>query len=220
MLEVSESGAGTSDLQVNYGYNDRGQVSSVYYPFNYPDANGINSPTTMFTYGFDGMGRPNSLTDNGGTSMELFDQTGIYAFIPYNANWVQNVQYDVAGRMTSMQYLKSITDSGYNAWTGGEPGISFAYNTETRSYNANGQLASLGWSGGLSGTLQYGYSASQNNGQITQVKDTVSGETIAYQYDALKRLTSASSTPKSGEYATSWTQSFGYDGFGNMTSRR
>jgi hypothetical protein len=37
--------------------------------------------------------------------------------------------------------------------------------------------------------LQYTYSATQNNGQITQAVDTLSGETISYHYDALKRLT-------------------------------
>ena len=42
------------------------------------------------------------------------------------------------------------------------------------------------------------YSATQNNGQITQAIDTLSGETISYQYDQLKRLTSARSTPTAG----------------------
>ena len=50
-------------------------------------------------------------------------------------------------------------------------------------------------SGAVAGTIQYGYSAIQNNGQITQATDGVSGETIAYQYDALRRLTSAAATP-------------------------
>ena len=38
------------------------------------------------------------------------------------------------------------------------------------------------------------------------------GETVSYQYDKLKRLTSASST-------AGWSQAYTYDGFGNMTSR-
>ena len=56
------------------------------------------------------------------------------------------------------------------------------------------------------------YSSSANNGQITQMVDTISGETVSYSYDALKRLTSASST-------ASWTQTFQYDGFGNLTAK-
>jgi hypothetical protein len=77
-------------------------------------------------------GRPASLTDS-------FSQT-----------WANSVQYDVAGRMTSMQYPGSVGSV-----------------TEAMSYNANGQLTSKSWSGGgLSGGLSYSYSATQNNGQI------------------------------------------------------
>jgi YD repeat-containing protein len=47
----------------------------------------------------------------------------------------------------------------------------------------------------------------------------VSGETIGYQYDALKRLTAASSNPINGSTPTAWTQTFQYDGFGNLTAK-
>jgi YD repeat-containing protein len=50
-----------------------------------------------------------------------------------------------------------------------------------------------------------------NNGQISQVVDSVSGETVTYQYDALKRLTSASSA--------AWNQAYQYDGFGSLTAK-
>ncbi len=72
---------------------------------------------------------------------------------------------------------------------------------------------------GINGSLQYSYSATQNNGQISQVVDSVSGETIVYQYDLLRRLTSASSTPNYGSSPTPWTQTFQYDGFGNLTAK-
>ena len=49
--------------------------------------------------------------------------------------------------------------------------------------------------------------------------DTVSGETIVYQYDALKRLISASSTPNSGSTPAAWTETFQFDGFGNLTAK-
>jgi hypothetical protein len=78
----------------------------------------------------------------------------------------------------------------------------------------NGQLSSLNWAGGsvgINGSLQYSYSATQNNGQISQMADSVSGETIVYQYDLLRRLTSASSTPNVGLTPTAWTQTFQYD---------
>jgi RHS repeat-associated protein len=51
------------------------------------------------------------------------------------------------------------------------------------------------------------------------VVDSISGETIAYQYDVLKRLTSASSTPTVGSSPTAWTQTFQFDGFGNLTAK-
>ena len=61
--------------------------------------------------------------------------------------------------------------------------------------------------------MQYVYSATQNNGQISQSIDSVSGETIDYTYDSLNRLiTSATQGPQ-------WGLSFSYDGFGNRLSQ-
>jgi RHS repeat-associated protein len=59
------------------------------------------------------------------------------------------------------------------------------------------------------GHMTYNYSASKNNGQITSSVDAVTGETITYQYDLLKRLESAS--------GKNWGETYTYDGFGNMT---
>ena len=59
---------------------------------------------------------------------------------------------------------------------------------------------------GPSGGIQYVYSATQNNGQITQAVDTLSGENITYSYDTLKRLTGASSAPISGSTPTAWSE--------------
>jgi RHS repeat-associated protein len=107
----------------------------------------------------------------------------------------------------------------------GNPGYYWGdLRTRTKTYNANGQLTSLGWVYTTAPyidptSVQYTYSPTQNNGQITQVTDAISGETVSYGYDALKRLTSASASPTSGSSATPWTQTFGYDGFGNLTSK-
>jgi RHS repeat-associated protein len=156
----------------------------------YPMAIGGSTVSDTFTSAFDGMGRPVSLT--GSES-------------PSPLTWAQNAQYDFAGRLNSLQYLAG---SGYT--------------TETKGFNANGQLTSLAWSGSgtpVTGSLQYSYPATQNNGQVTQVVDSVSGETVVYQYDSLKRLTSAASTPNAGSSVTAWTQTYQYDGFGNMTGQ-
>lgn len=122
--------------------------------------------------------------------------------------WVPNVQYDVAGRMTSMQYELGPHS---NTWT-----------TEALGYNVNGQLTSLTWGGAgspVAGGVQYIYDLAHDNGQITQAVDSISGETIVYQYDALKRLISAASTPTGGSSPATWNQQYQYDGFGNMTGR-
>ena len=56
--------------------------------------------------------------------------------------------------------------------------------------------------------MTYTYSATQNNG--TQQTDS-SGEQVAYTYDSLNRLISATASG-------SWGLSFSYDGFGNRTA--
>ena len=143
----------TVSLAVNYTYDTEGKVTSVSYPGS-TSATGVSpySSVGWFTlnYGFDNMGRPVSLTDN-------------YPSSPIT--WAQNVQYDYAGRMTSLEYLNSLSGN--------------TYTTKTTSYNVNGQLASLNFSGGLTGGIQYNYSATQNNGQITQAGDTISGRRSA-----------------------------------------
>jgi hypothetical protein len=39
------------------------------------------------------------------------------------------------------------------------------------------------------------------------------------RYDLLKRLTSSSSTPKNGSSPAAWTETFQFDGFGNLTAK-
>ena len=187
-----------------YTYNSAGQLSST------------TVPSETFYHGYDSMGRPGGLTD-------LENVTGGYwGSVSMSTTWVKNVQYDVAGRMTSLQYQTGYGDDTET----GDPWA--AYTTESMTYNVNGQLTSRGWatpaltgyaSAGLSGGVTYSYSGTQNNGQITQASDTVSGETITYAYDSLKRLTSATSAPISGSTPAAWTQGYQYDGFGNLTSK-
>src|SRR6202030_2873584 len=167
-MQVGSLGA----MTVNYTYNQAGRVWTMQYP---------SSSFSKLTYGYDAMGRLNSLA-------------GAQTLVPA-------AQYDLAGRMSSIQYL-----------AGASGGCPTLYTQETMAYNVNGRLSSLNWgnpngttngcnlqylSVGPMGSIQYNYSATQNNGQIAGVVDSLSGETIGYQYDALKRLTSASSTPNS-----------------------
>jgi RHS repeat-associated protein len=186
-------------LDVYYTFNQAGQIATTTYPTTgsqYNQTTNAYTPNT-FTYAYDTMGRPNSLK---------VDSTFANPYSPTGYNWVQNVTYDYAGRRSSLQY-----------WDGNWDG---SYMSESKTWNGSGQLASVSFSSyALSGGMQYSYSATQNNGQITQAVDTVSGETIVYQYDLLKRLVSASATPTSGSPSAAWTETFQYDGFGNLTAK-
>ncbi len=188
-LQATRNGI-TSNLDVSYTYDSAGRNTTTTYPMAAPFGSAsYPAGATTFTSAFDSMGRVNGLVDSNGWT------------------WVQGVQYDYAGRLTNLQYLVG----------------SAVYTTESMGYNGNSQLTSLNWtttSGyGPTGGIQYFYSATQNNGQITQAIDTLSNETITYGYDPLKRVVSAASNPISGTSPAAWTQSFQYDGFGNLTSK-
>ncbi len=184
-----------------YSYNSAGQVSS------YGTTGG---PTYSYTY--DSMARPVSLVDNAGD----LNGSGV------DTVWAQNVSYDYAGRMTSMQFYNA---QPVNVYAPSET----QYTTKTQTWNVNGQLTGLSYvtTAGFNGNyvppenygILYNYSSNQNNGQITSKTDTGAGVTVTYQYDQLKRLLSASSTPSSGTTPAAWTETFGYDGFGNLTSK-
>ena len=90
----------------------------------------------------------------------------------------------------------------------------FLWRYSERAGNPLSQLTRITVAGGSTyADLEYRYSASQNNGRITQLKNWVSGEEVNYQYDALQRLSSAATT------GSEWGHNFSYDGFGNKTVR-
>lgn len=109
-----------------------------------------------------------------------------------NVPIVSNVQYSVASQLTSINY--------YTA-------------SETRSYNSLLQLSNITTT--VQGTtginLTYNYPSGSNNGKINSMRDSISGETVTYQYDSLNRLISAA--------GSGWSQTQAYDGFGNLTGR-
>ena len=118
-------------------------------------------------------------------------------------NWVTNVQYGAANELKQMDYriATGMVSNGKLGYGG--------YYTESRQYNSRMQMTRLTIPGALD--MEYRYSATQNNGQITQQKDWITGEEVTYQYDSLQRLISAVTT------GPEWGQSFSYDGFGNRT---
>ena len=177
-----------STLSASAWRSGAGAVSSV----TYPSWNPSSPIQPVFTYAFDAANRPVSLTESDNS-----------------VGWVQNVQYDVANRMTGLSFAVNTTTSN---------GVTTpVMQAESRGYNTNGQLTSIGWAG--IGSLSYSFPAAGNDGQITQMADSVSGETVTYQYDVLKRLTAAGSTPMTGSSAQPWNESFQYDGFGNLNAK-
>ena len=85
------------------------------------------------------------------------------------------------------------------------------YATQTWTYNGLGQMTRQTIAGQVD--IEYRFSATQNDGRITHRKDWISGEEVAYLYDTLGRMTSASTT------GPEWGQSFVFDGFGNLTQQ-
>ena len=170
----------TIDLDASYSYDNEGKMTSVTYPQSFYSDGSLQpqqSPVTTYTYGFDTMGRPTSMTGPG------VDGWGN----PATVNIVNNVQFGPANELQQMSYFGS---------------------TATLQYNTRLQMTHLTVPGQLN--ISYNF-ASSNNGQIASQTDTLSGEQITYQYDALQRLYSAS--------ASAWSQTFTYDGFGNLTDK-
>ena len=110
----------------------------------------------------------------------------------YTQPVVNGATYNAANQITALNY--------YNT-------------TESRGYNNLMQLTNITASIGNTQQLNvsYNYTNGQNNGKIASTSDTISGETVTYQYDSLNRLISAS--------GSGWTQTQAYDPFGNLTGR-
>jgi len=123
--------------------------------------------------------------------------------------WVSNVVYGgtsgPAGEMTGLKYAAA--------------GPGHQWYNETRTFNVRGQLtrmtatgaADTGYTTPQTVDLQYNFSGTVNDGRLTSRQDLVSGEAVNYTFDTLGRLTYANNTGTSP-----WSQTFTYDGFGNL----
>jgi RHS repeat-associated protein len=135
---------------------------------------------------------------------------------------VYDYTYDAMGRLNGMTHVDAetnwtVTDVGNVLYGPGGQLLQMWYSigwqsgTEIRTYNPRLQLTRITWGSWVD--LEYRYSATQNDGRITQMKNWKSGEEVTYQYDALQRLMSAATT------GPEWGLSFSYDGFGNRTGQ-
>lgn len=186
------------------------------------------------TYSYDVMGRTTQVQKlvNGATYPITFNYNDAAQIISlaYPSGRIVQQNYDAVGRLCSVGVAGSSCSSGttyanalsYNTenyLTGFSYGngvtATFAYDPQ-RPY-----LTSLNYtkSGQTLFSVSYGYSqGGGNNGQVTSVSDAAdSGRSVAYSYDALGRLSSATTTGSPGY--PQWGLSFAYDRFGSRTSQ-
>jgi len=146
--------------------------------------------TVTLTYGYNNEGQMTSATHGGlGSYNYSYDSLGRPSGITGSAT-VSNVTYNAADQLLTM------THGGVQ---------------ETRQYNERLQLTRITVPGQMD--LEYRYSATQNDGNITVMKNWISGEEVNYGYDSLNRLVSAVTT------GPEWGLTFAHDGFGNKTGQ-
>jgi len=170
--------------ELNYSYDGSGL--GLLAGMTYPSGTG-----QQLTYVYDSLQRPVQLNNTGANPL------------------VQGITYGPGNEMKTLQHL---------GWVAGSTGNYYA---EQRQYNNRLQLTRItgnfippAYATPANGIdLEYRYTTAQNNGQMSQQKDWISGEEITYQYDSLTRLISAATT------GPEWGLSFAYDGFGNRTNQ-
>src|SRR5260370_33746325 len=96
------------DLDAQYSYDNEGRMTSVTYPqSSYIDPNTLQvlqSPVTTYSYGFDTIGRPTSMT---GPGADIWGN-------PATVNIVNNVQYGPATEILQMSYFGATETRHYN----------------------------------------------------------------------------------------------------------
>jgi RHS repeat-associated protein len=123
-------------------------------------------------------------------------------------DWTNSINYATSATYAPQGGLASIV---YGEVSGGFAGI-----TTSNSYNSRllPTLLSASSSNGTALSLPYTYFANGNVNVETNGRDN--GRTATYTYDALNRVTTASSQATSG--SDCWGQSFGYDRYANLTT--
>jgi RHS repeat-associated protein len=184
-----------------YSYNQAGRVTAQH--MNYDGQWDFDA-----TYQWDNEGRMTQINypDGGPVYKMQFDEMGRLGTMNQVTGGTESLfaqaSYGVAGQLTSLSY----------DWLGADR------MTEERRYDSFLHLTGV-TTKHVSGTEtmmlneDYTYPAGQFSGRIASATDHIIGETVNYSYDALNRLSSAAATNGA------WGQSFGYDGFGNLTDK-
>jgi RHS repeat-associated protein len=188
-----------------YGYTKAGQVSGKRLQSNQTLTGGTVKTLNMdATYAYDSEGKmtsmayPTTYAWNGSALVPTAGPTYTYSFDAMdratglkdqnNNVAVSGVTYNAANQFLTVDYFTA---------------------NETRTYNSMNQMTRLSIPGSLD--ISYNFVSGADNGKIGSQTDNISGETVTYQYDSLKRLISAS--------GSGWSETYGYDAFGNLTSK-
>jgi RHS repeat-associated protein len=122
----------------------------------------------------------------------------------------------VVDSTNSINYAQSATYAPPRGLASVVYGKSSSFNGITTSNSYNNRLfptvLSASWSNGTALSLSYTYFANGNVNVETNGRDN--GRSVTYTYDALKRVSTASSQATSD----CWGQSFGYDRYANLTT--
>jgi RHS repeat-associated protein len=204
---VRQNGYDVNQLFYVYSYSQAGRVTMRDLRLT---GAGYASPLDLYaSYAWDNMGRMTSLS---------YPLSGPQVAMNYDA--MSNLSSE-----TQAPCQSQFQDGGCQTWGSSTPLANASYNfagqltmlnypggfgQETRGYNSLMQLTSIASS---KISMTYNFSATQNNGRIVSSADAVTGENVSYTYDSLNRLIAAAST------GVQWSESYSYDGFGNMTGK-
>ncbi len=185
----------------------------------------LTDSTGNTRYYYDKLGRTtktiktvtNGVTSSSYTTQTTYDALGRTKSVTYPDSETVSYTYDTGGNLSSVKSTSTTyaSYSGYNA-LGQTGGITYGNGIETAyTYNADNGLLKTIDTETSSGTdlINRSYTF-DNTGNITYITDNVnSANTQSFTYDALDRLTNASST----SYGS---LTYAYDTIGNFTSKR
>jgi len=191
---------------------------------------GMSDGSGQTAWSYDTMGRVVTEQRTIGTVTKTmsysYNYDGSLASITYPSGRVVSYTYGGDSRRVSavdsadsINYATSATyapPGGLASIVNGEVSGGFAGITTSNSYNNRllPTLLSASSSNGTALSLSYTYFANRNVNVETNGRDN--GRSVTYTYDALNRVSTATSQATSG--SDCWGQSFGYDRYANLTT--
>jgi YD repeat-containing protein len=206
----------TNPYQPTFSNNAQGRLTAV-----------LMNTYMWYEYSYTPSGRVQdqrfSVGGNFYDSAYTWDQEGRMSSLPWpsvsgSTGPQYQYQFDAMGRMNAMVDSSSGSPVATATYTVANQllGLTYFGMTETRDYNSLLQLTGQSVTGMFLGSvinLHYNYPYGANYGLIYSSSDSHLGETLSYTYDSLSHLSNVSAS-------TGWSQSYNYDGFGNMTYKQ